>query len=170
MGNTQNKKNISSNQYQQGILALEELEWLLNSPRGRSLLSSLPKMIENLREIREINNGGNSVYLNRQNIRSLVGVLPEFFQNTKLFRTNADIEQFAREALNVTINNFKKKSRTEIIGVIVCSVPNFEDSTFEVLSKYLSNIVDDEKKCSQVAKEKETTNFSWNDTISKLFK
>lgn len=167
MAKKQNKKDISSNQYQQGILALEELEWLLDSSRGRSLLSSLPKMIENLREI---NNGGGSVYVNRQNIRSLVGVLPEFFQNTKLFRTNADIEQFAREALNVTINNFEKKSRTEIIGVIVCSVPNFEDSTFEVLGKYLSNIIDDEKKCNQVVKEKETTNFSWNDAISKLFK
>ena len=167
MAKKQNKKDISSNQYQQGILALEELEWLLDSPRGRSLLSSLPKMIENLREI---NNGGGSVHVNRHNIRSLVGVLPEFFQNTKLFRTNADIEQFAREVLNVTIINFEKKSRTEIIGVIVCSVPNFEDSTFEVLGKYLSNIIDDEKKCNQVVKEKETTNFSWNDTISKLFK
>jgi len=167
MAKKQNKKDISSNQYQQGILALEELEWLLDSPRGRSLLSSLPRMIEKLREI---NNGGGSVCVNRQNIRSLVGVLPEFFQNTKLFRTNSDIEQFAREALNVTINNFEKKSRTEIIGVIVCSVPNFEDSTFEVLGKCLSNIIDDEKKCNQVAKEKETTNFSWNDTISKLFK
>ena len=162
-----NKKDISINQYQQGILALEELEWLLDSPRGRSLLSSLPKMIENLREI---NNYRGSVYVNRQNIRSLVGVLPEFFQNSNIFRTNADIEQFAREVLGVNIINFEKKSRTEIIGVIVCSVPNFEDSTFEVLGKYLSNIVDDEKKCSQVAKEKETTNFSWNDTISKLFK
>ena len=124
-------------------------------------------MIENLREI---NNYRGSVYVNRQNIRSLVGVLPEFFQNSNIFRTNADIEQFAREVLGVNIINFEKKSRTEIIGVIVCSVPNFEDSTFEVLGKYLSNIVDDEKKCSQVAKEKETTNFSWNDTISKLFK
>lgn len=163
----QNKKDISINQYQQGILALEELEWLLDSPRGRSLLSSLPKMIEDLREI---NNYRGSVYVNRQNIRSLVGVLPEFFQNSNIFRTNADIEQFAREVLGVNIINFEKKSRTEIIGVIVCSVPNFEDNTFEVLGKYLSNIVDDEKKCSQVAKEKETTNFSWNDTISKLFK
>nr|WP_303392049.1 hypothetical protein [Bacteroides intestinalis] len=167
MAKKQNKKDISINQYQQGILALEELEWLLDSPRGRSLLSSLPKMIENLREI---NNYRGSVYVNRQNIRSLVGVLPEFFQNSNIFRTNADIEQFAREVLGVNIINFEKKSRTEIIGVIVCSVPNFEDSTFEVLGKYLSNIVDDEKKCSQVAKEKETTNFSWNDTISKLFK
>lgn len=167
MAKKQNKKDISINQYQQGILALEELEWLLDSPRGRSLLSSLPKMIENLREI---NNYRGSVYVNRQNIRSLVGVLPEFFQNSNIFRTNADIEQFAREVLGVNIINFEKKSRTEIIGVIVCSVPNFEDNTFEVLGKYLSNIVDDEKKCSQVAKEKETTNFSWNDTISKLFK
>lgn len=161
------KQNITNNQYQQGILALEELEWLLDSTRGRSLLASLPKMIEALRQI---NNGRNSTNINRQNIRSLVGVLPEFFQNTNIFRTNADIEQFAREVLGVNIINFEKKSRTEIIGVIVCSVPNFEDSTFEVLGKYLSNIVDDEKKCTQVAKEKETTNFSWNDTISKLFK
>lgn len=167
MAKKQNNKDISINQYQQGILALEELEWLLDSPRGRSLLSSLPKMIENLREI---NDCRGSVYVNRQNIRSLVGVLPEFFQNANIFRTNADIEQFAREVLGVNIINFEKKSRTEIIGVIVCSVPSFEDSTFEVLGKYLSNIVDDEKKCSQVAKEKETTNFSWNDTISKLFK
>lgn len=164
-----NNKNITETQFLQAILALEEIDWILKSNKGKSLLASLSKIIEKLRDNSDKNINVNEIN-DTNNIRSLVGVLPEFFQNLKLFRTNGDIALFAKEVLGVTISNYEKKSRNEIIGVIVCSVHNFGNKTFTVLSKYLSELIDDENKCDQVIKDKEKTNFSWNDTIRKLFK
>lgn len=160
--------NITENQFLQALLALEEIDWILNSNKGKALLQSFSKIIESLRN-NQVSLSINKGNVSKQDIRALLGVLPEFFQNTKLFRTNSDIEQFAREVLGVTILNYDKKSRNEIIGVIVCSVPNFEDNTFKILGQHLSELIDDEKKCNQIIKAKETTNFSWNDTIRKLF-
>lgn len=167
------KRHITNSQYQQSLIALEELNWLLESSRGKTLLTLLPKLIEILRIYSSDNvvtsNISNDFNLITNNSRILVGILPEFFTNTQLFPTNADIEQFAREILGIKIVNYDKKSRTEIIGVIVCSIDKFKDSAFSILGKCLSNIIDDEKKCNQIINAKKSTNFSWNDTINKIY-
>ena len=53
------------------------------------------------------------------NISALVGCLPNLFLDLDLFKTNADIAEFADAVLKIKISRFEKKSRFEIIGIVV---------------------------------------------------
>ena len=109
-------------------------------------------------------------YVNAEhnNIRSLVGIFPELFQNRKLFPTNQSIIAFANEVLQMKINPSKNRSKTEIIGEIVCTSYNLTSLELEKVVNALNKMVNNDKIVKSVNEMKNEATFSWNEIIQKL--
>lgn len=102
------------------------------------------------------------------NIHFLVGSLPGIFSNEKFFPNNEDIVEFASEALHLSIGRWEKRSRYELIGLIVCETVKLSDETLARLAVVLSKIVSDEVKAKSVFHEKQRDKLSWNEIIQQL--
>lgn len=159
--NTNKRKKIN-----QALNFIEELNWFLDSKK--SVLKELPQLIreefDNDIE-RSITEKYSSV---NQNKNSLVGILPFLFLDTDLFKSNSDIGDFSESMLRIFIPRIEKRSRFEIIGLIVCAVPALNDSELSSLVEALSNITGNKEKLRKVKAEKKKADFSWNETIQKL--
>ncbi|MBR6536811.1 MAG: hypothetical protein IKT67_06380 [Lachnospiraceae bacterium] len=144
----------------------EELSWLLDNYKGL-------KIEETVMQIREgLNNEGTSVWGNdlivRKSTRSLVGIFPELFQNKVLFPSNQAIIEFANEVLQMRINPSKNRSKTEIIGEIVCTTYILTEAEIEKVVNALNKMVDNENVVKKVKEMKRNSTFSWNEIIQKL--
>lgn len=98
----------------------------------------------------------------------MVGIFPELFQNRTLFPTNQSIIEFANEVLQMNINPSKNRSKTEIIGEIVCTTYNLTETEIEKVVNALNKMVDNENIAKSVKKMKIEATFSWNEIIQKL--
>ena len=80
--------------------------------------------------------------------------------------------QFSNEILNIQILNWEKRSRNEMIGVIICRVQDNEEIRKGISSYLLSNILKNKNEFAEIQKksEKEHNNFSWNDAIHDIVK
>lgn len=103
-----------------------------------------------------------------KNRNLMVGILPRFFQDTNIFAENRDIAEFSQKVLGFTLKRYEKKSKFELIGIIVCAVNELSDKELEDVVSYLSNIIESDIKIKQLAEEKSKSDFSWNDAIKKL--
>lgn len=146
----------------------EELSWLLDNYKGLKIEETVLH-IKNM-----INNDEISFfkedfgYKKHKSIRSLVGIFPELFQNKSLFPTNQSIIEFANEVLQMNINPFKNRSKTEIIGEIVCTTYNLTETEVEKVVNALNKMVDNENIVKSVKEMKNEDTFSWNEIIQKL--
>lgn len=157
--NSTNKKKLL-----QSLNFLEELNWLLESrsPNGiKELLSFLQKIVKTQDIINE-----QSV----SNISALVGCLPNLFLDLDLFKTNSDIAEFAETVLKIKISRFEKKSRFEIIGIVVCEVPKLKENELSSLVIALNELTNNSDELKRVKLNKINNNFSWNETIQYLNK
>lgn len=147
---------------------IEELAWLLENYKGIKLEESIIR----IKEI--INNGEGSILDNNieivksKNTRSLVGIFPELFQNRALFPTNQSIIEFSNEVLHTKINPSKNRSKTEIIGEIVCTTYNLTAIEIDRVVNALNKMVDNENIVKSVKEMKNRATFSWNEIIQKL--
>lgn len=163
---------MSKKKYAQNIDKLfnfiEEFSWLLNNYKGL-------KIEETVVEIKEIIECNNSLLMydrlienKNNNIRSLVGIFPELFQNKSLFPSNQSIIEFANEVLQMKINPSKNRSKTEIIGEIVCATYTLTGAEIEKVVNALNKMVDNENVAKSVKEMKKNNTFSWNEIIQKL--
>jgi hypothetical protein len=161
-----NMDNTNKKKLQQAINFIEELSWLVNS-----------KNVPDLKEIPELIRSAISdstpviakKYSSKnQNKNSLVGVLPNLFLDLELFKTNGDIAEFSESVLKIEIPRFEKRSRFEIIGLIVCEIPRLEDKELAILVNAIEALTGDNDKLKKVKAEKQKANFSWNQTIQLL--
>lgn len=159
LDNSINKKKLL-----QALNFIEELNWLVESKSSNSIkemLNLLQKVVNSQDLISE-----QSV----SNISALVGCLPNLFLDLDLFKTNADIAEFADTVLKIKISRFEKKSRFEIIGIVVCEVPKLKENELTSLVIALNELTNNSDELKRVKQNKVSDNFSWNETIQYLNK
>ena len=149
---------------------IEELSWLLDSKR-KLKLSEIPSILRNQLQTSESMVGAAKQYASpNPNIHYLIGVLPRLFQDRKLFPRNEDIASFANDVLGIDISRIEKRSKYELIGMVVCECNELDDSKLEEMVAALALITGSAEKIRRFAEERKSTGFSWNETIRKLAK
>lgn len=147
---------------------IEELSWLLDSKR-KLKLSEIPDILRfQMLADNSMITAANKYASPNPNIHYLIGVLPRLFQDTKLFPKNEDIGSFARDVLGIDVSRVEKRSKYELIGLIVCECNDLNDSKLEDMVTALYAITSSSDKISKFAEAKKHTGFSWNETIRKL--
>lgn len=157
----------------QAINFIEELSWLLENKKNISL-KELQIMLREVAEYEFENSPkfwrksqSNSVKTNKH---YLIGVLPELFQDTELFKGTSELIDFAESALNIKLNRASKRSRIEYIGLIICEITLLNDYQFLSLVEALKIIIGSESKMKKIKEAKKQPNFSWNEAIIKISK
>lgn len=155
----------SEKKLSQAINLIEELSWLLDSKSIK--LKDVPNVLRN-----NLISGKSSSVSRYNSINPnknfLIGVLPNLFQDLELFKTNNDLIEFANVVLRISISRAEKRSRYELIGLIVCEVRNLNDHNLNVLVEALDTLTNSEEKLKKFKENRKKANFSWNDAISEL--
>lgn len=151
----------------QTINFIEELSWLLDSRKSFDL-KELPLLLRSIIDSELDESVSQKYSSDNQNKNILVGILPNLFLDLELFKSNSDLSEFSEAVLKITIPRFEKRSRYEIIGLIVCAVPKLDDSELSKLVAALTVIGGNKEKLKQVKADKKKADFSWNETIQKL--
>lgn len=150
------------------ILFIEELSWVLESRKGINLKKAISDLKELLNQQIKISSIADNYQSPNPNKHFLIGVLPKLFQDPYLFPTNESITNFATEVLKIKISRYTKRSKYELIGLIVCKTESLSDKNLSKLVTALSQITGNEDKLNKIRAEREKSNFSWNETIQKL--
>lgn len=150
------------------IRFIEELSWLFESNKGLDLKKSLSELEQTLEESNAIHNFAKEYKSPNPNKHFLIGVLPKLFQDSRLFPVNENIAKFAKEILGINVSRYEKRSKYELIGLIICETETLSDSKLSNLVEALAEITGNDEKIKSIQKERENINFSWNETIQKL--
>jgi len=143
-----NLDNSNKKKVQQAINFIEELSWLVNSKNVPDL-KEIPNLIRSVISD-NTSNIARKYSSKNQNKNSLVGVLPNLFLDLELFKSNGDIADFSLSVLKIEIPRFEKRSRFEIIGLIVCEVFSLEDKELEVLVNAIEELTGEKDKLKKV--------------------
>ncbi|MCD1588664.1 hypothetical protein K7H09_21900 [Halomonas sp. IOP_14] len=147
---------------------IEELSWLLDSKK-KLKLNEIPDILRSQMLTDSFVLSAADKYASpNPNIHYLIGVLPRLFQDTKLFPKNEDIASFAKDVLGIEVARVEKRSKYELIGLVVCECNELNDSKLEDMVNALSAITTSTEKISKFAEAKKLTGFSWNEAIRKL--
>ena len=143
------------------ISFIEDLCWLLDSQKSINY-SEILKILGDIKKS-----------TNNQLVPStdeLIGILPRLLTDKTLFTTNKSLAQFSDEILGIEILNWHKRSRYEMIGVIICKVQESPQIASGISTYVLTNILQNKEKIRkyQKQKEKEKAQFLWNDAIHKI--
>lgn len=176
---TKNGVSPSRRRAEESLDFLEQLSWLLESKGRRLDLGFLRHVLMDYQERLEIEASlspsmrrlAKNYVVKNPDKQYLVGVLPELLQDSRLFPSNGDIADFAEKFLMIPMNAGKKRSRHEMIGMVVCSLTEFSNASIERLANRLSRLLSDEHLLRSIVNEKELNAlFSWNDVIQRLGK
>lgn len=147
---------------------IEELSWLLDAKKNLKL-NEIPGILRSKLVVSDSTAQTVDGYISpNPNIHYLIGVLPRLFQDMKLFSRNEDIAEFANEVLGIAISRVEKRSKYELIGLIVCEANDLDDTKLASLVNALSLITGNSEKLDLMIKEKSSVSFSWNETIRKI--
>lgn len=151
---------------QQFINFFEELSWLLESNKD----INFKKASKFFREYRNYAVHGAIVSGASNNAYDLIGVLPSLLKDSEIFQSNAQLVQFAEEVLALDIPRWEKRSRNELIGLIVCEVEDANKERLDTLTKWAANILKNKTQVREMQSKAKTSGnlFSWNETIQKL--
>ena len=100
------------------------------------------------------------------NTYELIGTLPSLLKDTDIFPSNVQLVQFAQEVLGLEIPRWEKRSRNELIGLIICEVEEANRERLDVLTEWSKNILNNKAKIKKMQSNR--SNFSWNETIREL--
>lgn len=151
----------------QAINLVEELSWLLDSKKGVEL-KEIPSLLRGLLEPNSAISVPSKFSSPNPNKNYLIGILPNLFQDNELFKTNIDLADFAETILKIPVNRAEKRSRYELIGLIICEVTTLNESDLTNLVEALSKITGSNEKLKQIKEAKKKANFSWNEAIKTL--
>lgn len=154
-----NKK--SKIELNKSISFIEDLCWLLDSQKN----INYTEILKVLGEIKQRKNN-----LLKPSTDELIGILPQLLTDKTLFTTNKSLAQFSDEILGIEILNWHKRSRYEMIGVIICKVQESPQIAAGISTYVLTNILQNKEKIRKYQKEIEKNNdqFLWNDAIHKI--
>lgn len=166
MANDNKKKNSLEYERQQFFNFFEEMCWLLDSNKEINFKNA-SKYLKDCRNVlmHGISNDDRST-----DEYNLIGVLPSLLKDREIFQSNSQLVQFASEVLALDISRWEKKSRNEIIGLIVCEVEDVNKERLDTLIKWTHNILNNKNEVKNLQSKAKSTGdmFSWNETIQKL--
>jgi hypothetical protein len=144
---------------------IEDLCWLLDSKRNMNF-SDVAKIVDDMKKEEQIYKKENVNQLSED----IIGILPRLLVDTTLFGSNRMLNQFADEILGIEIKNWEKRSRNEMIGVIICEIQGSESKKRGVSLYLLENILEKKEEISKLQKknEAEKNPFRWNDVIHQI--
>lgn len=144
---------------------IEDLCWLLDSKRNMNF-SDVAKIVDDMKKEEQIHKKENVNQLSED----IIGILPRLLVDTTLFGSNRMLNQFADEILGIEIKNWEKRSRNEMIGVIICEIQGSESKKRGVSLYLLENILEKKEEISKLQKknEAEKNPFRWNDVIHQI--
>ena len=161
MTETQKKKK----DFERTMNFLEDLCWFLDSGKKNDY-KEIAKLLENIKHP-----APNTLALQLgQEPDELIGILQRLLTDKTLFNTNGTLAEFSSDVLGIQILNWHKRSRNEMIGVIICQVQE-DDNVRDGISSYLlSNILKNKDKINKYRKETEESSnkFLWNDAIQRI--
>lgn len=147
---------------------IEELSWLLKSFEDidYNALSNFSHQAEFFLSNSEKYQSNSSI--DRHAI-VLVGILPNFLTDTKLFPANEGIVEFAEAALGLSLKRWQKKSRYEIIGQIVCHTNEASPERVGRLSEIIEEMHDNQTSIRNVIEKNREEGRSWSEVIGRLY-
>lgn len=147
--------------FNKAISFIEDLCWLLDSQKNINY-SDILKLLSEIKE--------NSNTPQKPTTDDLIGILPRLLTDKTLFTTNKSLAQFSDEILGIEILNWHKRSRYEMIGVIICKVQESPTIAAGISTYVLTNIMLNKEQIRKYQKETEESNnqFLWNDAIHKI--
>lgn len=159
-------KKISNKDIKQLISFLEEFSWISKKFSRLNFLELVESMpISNLIE--------NKTSSPEEMKGFLAGYLPKVLLDKDLFLKNKDIDDFAK-SLGISINRPEKRSREEMIGIIVCEV--HENPVIDINSAYriVNSMSNDPIILNKIKEKKVRSTFNneaydWNDVIKEMF-
>jgi hypothetical protein len=154
----------TKNKLMQTANFLEEFAWFLKSKRNVDLEESA----NILRDFSLNHNSNIEQSPTDSKVNDLVGVLPFLFQDKELFQYNKDIIEFAENLFNIRITRPNKRTRYELIGLIVTEVTKLNNNKLKKLIESISLITSDIDKLTEIKNAKKEINFNWNNAISNL--
>ena len=98
----------------------------------------------------------------------LIGVLPQLLADDELFSSNQSIAKFADEVFGIQITRWEKRSRYEMIGMLVMEVRLLPEAMQADLVRVLERLVLGGSEMKRLKRDSGQTGFSWNETIRKL--
>lgn len=111
---------------------------------------------------------------NKDDIKGyLVGYLPRILLDKDLFQKNKDIDDFAR-TLGIEISRPEKRSREEMIGIIVCDVHDKNLSDLEKAYNVINSMSNNPLVLSNIKEKKilssaQNKAYDWNQVIKDIF-
>lgn len=159
---------MTKNKFIQIANYLEELSWLLENNKGLSLKEVSTAIKQLSTERTNITHSKIDFPIGEEGKTYLVGVLPKVLQDNDLFKSNAELLDFAELVLQLKPSRAAKRSRIEYIGWIVCEVSNTKNKNLNELYKYLRDIFSDENSLNKIKQAKKDIGFSWNEVIRTL--
>ena len=151
---------------QQFINFFEELSWLLETNKE----INFKKASQFLSEYRNFSVHDAIVSGTSNSAYDLIGVLPSLLKDNDIFQNNAQLVQFAEEVLALDISRWEKRSRNEIIGLIICEVEDVNKERLDTLTKWTANILKNKTQVRELQRKAKTSGnlLSWNETIQKI--
>lgn len=160
-----NKKKSNPNfESQQFLNFLEEFCWLLDSNKEINF-KNVSKYLNEYR-----NTWVHGVFKDKSSEYNLIGVLPSILKDEDILPNNILLVQFASEVLALNIPRWEKRSRSEIIGLIICEVEDANKQRLNTLTEWSRNILKNKKEIKELQNnaKKSGNMFSWNETIQKI--
>ncbi len=166
MSNDNKKKLASEYEKKQIFNFFEDLCWIFDANKDINFKNASKYLKEYRNNIAQ--SGINSDKTSDEH--NLIGILPSLLKDQEIFQSNSQLVQFAGEVLALDIPRWEKKSRNEIIGLIVCEVEEANKERLNTLIRWSRNILKNKNVVRDMQnKAKNSGNmFSWNETIQKL--
>lgn len=157
------------NEILKSIDFLEELIWLMDSKKNLKI-KDIPKNLRELIKNPELHDiqVATEYKSTNPNIHFLIGILPRLFKDESIFPTNHSITNFAESVLGINISRQDKRSKYELIGLIICETDSLTDSKLKNLVEALSKIITNDEQLNRIKENQSNNNFSWNETIQEL--
>ena len=152
---------------QKALDLLQELVWAIRSRPAEELIvgvKHLRRMTKNQFLVAPLRSGRDA----KKNVKALVGAMPLLLADVELFPSNEDIAKFAVEALSIEIPRWEKRSRYEMIGMLVMETINLGDTELKGVTRLVSSLGGGGKVLDSLKKESRQIGFSWNEAIRSL--
>ncbi|WP_424682711.1 hypothetical protein [Frateuria sp. YIM B11624] len=150
---------------------LQELVWAIRSREANELSSGVSYLrnltLQEKLEKRKPEKKA-SLVERRSDLKALVGSLPLVLADAELFPSNEDIAKFAQEALRIQISRWEKRSRYEMIGMLVMESMSASPARLREVAGLLNRISEESDSMDEIKRSARQTGFSWNEAIRKL--
>lgn len=145
-------------------MALDLLNSMNRTSHESSLLRVNDKMYNEVKaEIYDLLNesklqsitGFNSIVLKQNTGKKteIIGLLPSMLFDKNKFKSNQDIAKLARNSLNMEIPFWNKRSRNEIVGVLISMIVAKPDAELELFYEAWKQFIQEEKSTKNIVND-----------------